>query len=774
MLVGFLRSNRTFEHEAMSVASLKYRDAAPAAATDGGGAVALLPQLTALSVMRLAATPSSQPAPGGQTLHYTAVDGIAEVNIGSSRAAFLLRVGDAPFAVSGHHSIRAFGDEPATVCCAVMVTGGSSSSSNNRGALVAAAGDADDGAAEDERRAGQRHYVHAVRDNLLQTLAFDNDTVRLTVIALHAVRPTEHRARHELLRREAEEREAACRAGLAAEEALCFGALLARKQQAMMVPWCSGGCRYCCMARPRWATHVREVGEQLDDFAGGAEARARRTIAECEQLVFASYLAALSVKTQRDAAHVLQQQLLETEEALRRDRLFDDETAAWERYVRVRWAALMAGVEAAGAAFAVREKHLSILRIQDSLGLRERKSHRKELLVVTGEEGIKRRQLVALEEQQSALTYIKFLEFFAAEKVAAVEAQNEALVLERDELFEWRRTREVDDEEAVRQKERDGQNALEAELKEIRRLKKSGAEKSPPPPVCQKCGLPPIKDLFSHRLNECSQRPVQCARCDRVMTSAEHDEHKDICPSRVVECATCANHYKASYAEGQHHQMCLSVKSAKQLVTTELKPMYPFDFWRPSPPPEGAADGDGENGAQPPQLLEVPPLDTAAGVAICRGADTLAMEAAFGGTAFPELVEAFARERRRVITHLNGVAIMSEEACAATVDEFGVGEMVDVTFLPLPLTPAEQQEADSAKALEDAKRLLSPQNKRGKRRTSAVAIVLGDDAPPDPNVLSVQIVTKAPFSEFKALLMIVHEDESQYVKPAVTKKAKKK
>lgn len=668
-------------------------------------------------------TPNAEEIHSEDTFMYSVEAGSVELHSdceGTEPAVFLT---DARFTVRGPHRIQSV-TAMASVCR--LQTSDSAASnvptvhfhSSLRTLSAKESKHSSSGDDVETRNSRHRAYIAQCREQLHRNLVRTPSTLQRIEIRLEALPVEEAQQRLEILALEYNESFYLFLRGIEEIESQDFRRILGERHKNTLVPWCTEGCRYCCMARQDWEAHIRITYKAMRSWFAEMEQRDRRTIEECGASIFSQFNSALGLDTLRDEAHIMQRRLLQERESGQRCTTITEEGLAWERDVLLPWESVMKSVRDFDEKMALREKHLQVLRIQDSLGLQERRVLRQQIVLTVEEERMARRQLAALEEVRRGQFFVKVGDVVTAAKIQSVQEEMRQLLVQRDELLEFQEQKIREEELSIVEKTRQAQNELVEEFKEIRKLKKAGAEKNPPAPICPKCGQPPIKDLFAHRLSECPERPTQCTKCEAVMKFATFEDHKQVCPSRVVQCTACSNHYKSQYLDEAHGPNCLRIQHARQLVNHTLKPVVPF-----TPLADSDAVDDVAGVAVTIPLISLTPLCLSQFQANtpsrpCTRSDDLGSEDSISTNRDSQ------KELTRRITQLDDAVITSFEDMARYLETKKVGDTVEVNC--------------------------------------------SDSMP-----LKVTVGTTIPLSEFRALLLMVHEDEAQFCKPEPKKKAKK-
>ena len=587
-----------------------------------------------------------------------------------------------------------------------------------------------------------RLYVRAVREELTRCTALEaHDAAEQQrvqsglLLNNHEIITDEVIARALLQREEAVDvAVSVLRAAIFGEEASGFGDVVTARRSEALVPWCTNGCRYCCMSRLNWTAHVTTVYRSVWGAAWSTEARNREEIE-------ASEATARSTLSQRWDLVVFQSRLKSEEralfshrEALAREQAIKACHSARETEIDKPWAAILSGVRMAADTQALREKSAATLRLQDTLGLEARRMVRQYVALATEDERATRAQLVATEEVRRGQLLVRIGDVTLNEKLSKMRDELDAVVQERDELLNARDVAMAEATEAAAQKVRDEQRALETEFAELKRMKKQGgADKSAPAAFnCPKCGLPPIKDFLTHRLAECTERPVQCPKCDRIMKAAALDLHRtSTCPCRVVECPRCHNHYKAVYLEQRHSTGgCLSVAHARTCLTG-LKPT-------------------GLMGVDFEMRMETSTLDTPPGAGALFAFIQPVDSATHGAPKLPAGVSA---STWRAVESVDGQPVLSVRDVDDIVARLDIGQQIMVKLKQA-----------------DVPALDATGSKKARKSAAPAPVVVSDEA--DPNTVVATVGTSLPLSEYSGLVAIVREDEAQYCAPQPTKGAK--
>ena len=450
-----------------------------------------------------------------------------------------------------------------------------------RGLPMAAVEQRLDAAELEAARHEQRSYVRTVKDLLRVNMLKDQDSLRVLARTLDALPTVESALRYPLESSELYLREEAQRDFLAAAEDIVRRDIAAAKQRDVLLPWCNMGCLGCCMRRTDWDTHIRVTFESIVGLLEGFEALGREEI-EATHIDIIDVLRTVVFDT--DAArlrlHVEQCDMFVKDHEIGRHRIEVEEYAERVETIHNQWALLRAAREFTQAKVQLREKSAEVLRVQDTIGLREGRLSRKELLLTIEQEAAARKGIRDLEAVVRQQMTNKFHEFFAIERVARYQIELSQLTAQRDSLLAYHAEKEEEERLRASELERRRATELEEELREIRRLKK--IKGAPPPPICPRCGETPSSNMHHHRLEECPERPVQCSKCNIIITYREEEDHKATCPARLVQCPQCSNFYEASYGlSEQHLNICLNAKEARRMLKEELRPVWPLDIVNP-------------------------------------------------------------------------------------------------------------------------------------------------------------------------------------------------
>ena len=427
----------------------------------------------------------------------------------------------------------------------------------------------------DACRAKQHEYC-ALTKQLLQE-AVEADVALEAVEQVQQIGSLESQQRFVIAETELLAGEQAFRGLLTEAECHGFQCIQDVRWKESLVPWCQFSCKYCCMRRLDWESHVAEqydvisfgtmcpLEEEGRSFLVAAEEYVRRALCDSFFVLDAFLKAQTHERMAFEAEFLASSCTLEKVESADRSSI-RREVVDYTTSLRVK-----------GEAVLLQEKHLAVLRIQDSLGLQERRTNRQMLQLVVEEEDVERKRLAGTEDVRRGEFGVRFSAALNAATANEWKTEMKELLNEREELRSFRENtlKKIEDDKVAA--ERSVQAELEAELREIKKMKKAGPPKNPPLPTCPKCGQTPAKDMFTHRTAECPSRPVQCLKCERILLASQQDAHKSTCPSRIVQCPSCQNYYKASFLEGTHSAACQRIVQARAQLQAE-RPIFPADF----------------------------------------------------------------------------------------------------------------------------------------------------------------------------------------------------
>ncbi|CUG19183.1 Hypothetical protein, putative [Bodo saltans] len=353
----------------------------------------------------------------------------------------------------------------------------------------------------------------------------------------------------------------------ALEEAACFHEICAQRKDEAFMPWCSQGCRYCCTHRLLWADHATQLWMSLRIDLQQQETVVRRSL----EAGLLHELNGLHNYFQANArAHDLllaHQSTLEAEwqhvttiVKLNEDRCFQTELMEVKDRMLSEWKA-----ECNRIALVNRERDAD--RQAESAAVSFGRAAAQTSFCMREHEVERRRTLVQRELNER-------IDLRARMEAQGTLISQQLWRVANDDTFEELKSLrqfKMDVEAAQRKAEEDRVAAIRAEwakeLQEIKKLKKSGPPKGQQAlPSCGRCGQPPAKDEFTHRIQECVERPVACPKCTEVMPFSRLEAHKSVCSQRIVQCGSCLHYYKASYLEGAHKVYCAALPEMSRLL----------------------------------------------------------------------------------------------------------------------------------------------------------------------------------------------------------------
>jgi hypothetical protein len=617
----------------------------------------------------------------------------------------------------------------------------------------------------DERK-GQRDYVRGIKDMLRTNMMRDSADFLRAARSLEKLPELEATRRVQHLHDEAALREALQRSGFTEAEMLERVVVHRAMRQERLVPWCTNACMTCCMTKQNWAAHIREVTERLVAFVEDMEQRCRAEIISAHEDLVSSYRSLnFSLDADHERLHGRERWLFEEEELVARQTVQAEAEAAWMSFVELPWEATIAKVKATVAALQLREKSVEVLRVKDSLDLRERRAHRKDVLLLVEQEVTGRRGITTLEEVLHHQLMNKFTEYFSAEQVARCTLEIAQLKAQREELLDFQRDRLADDEQKATDAARKEQRELEEEYKEIKRLKK--LKGAPPLPNCLRCEAP-MQNPQQHRLDECPGRPAMCTKCELIMRFDNVEEHKLRCPARVIQCVQCARWYQAAYLEGAHLDVCLNVKEARRMITEELQPRWPFAVL-------AAVDGEIKG-----VLIR---FDSSAVAATTT--DSLAS----GNNASSKSAFNLSANTEYVLQQVDDTCVDSIKALTEMLSHLSIGERCKIQLVSTatpspalgqltamgsrPVSATSQRRISFAAFAQDAADAL-PQvdvascanSSVGSTSPSPTSPRSGGLPPPGmPFTKEVKVQTSIPLAEYRALALMTAEDDGKLCKP---------
>ena len=430
------------------------------------------------------------------------------------------------------------------------------------------------------RRGDQQRYTQAIRDELSAIIKHRGEIVHDWVLErLLLLQRDERRARrgggggggkgivssNNNGGAEGEEqtaRETLFRYLIDGEEAAERAALARARRAERLVPWCNNGCAYCCMSRPNWAAHVRQTTAFNAAVLTDAETRARAALEATQTARFAAMTCARGVTEQQLRLVAGQSEALRAEEFCTRGEIAvlwlhgHSALLAIHAEKKMQW-------DSKAYAADLRNKQVEVHREHERLHVAHIRAARQSALMCTADEASRREGIDSLETVKFHDLLNKFKYRFNEIKAEEWRREVKTALLERDALLKFKEETIRERAEALEEAQRKQKLELEREFRELRKLRKAGAQQQDVMPPCHRCQQVPAKDLSSHRLNECPERPTQCVKCETIMPMSAADGHKETCPARVLQCAHCSNFFKAAYLEEVHTQSrCAAVRDA--------------------------------------------------------------------------------------------------------------------------------------------------------------------------------------------------------------------
>jgi hypothetical protein len=377
---------------------------------------------------------------------------------------------------------------------------------------------------------------------------------------------------------------------IALQEGAYFREICSQRKEEAFAPWCSQGCRYCCTHRLLWADHSTQLWVGLNRHLQQQESVTRNSLESGllhEMNGLYNYFQANARAHDLLAAH---QTTMEAEWrhvatiiTLNEERCFRTELMDVKDRLLADWKAECYRTE-------LENRERGADRQAESATVSFHRAMRQTSFCMREHETEQRRGLLQRELNERV------------DLRARMETQGSSILqqqwrVENSDVFdELRRLRQfkADAETAQRRAEEDRVAAIRAEwakeLQEIKRLKKQGPPKGQQVlPPCARCGQPPAKDEFTHRVQECIERPVSCPKCTEVMPFSRLEGHKSLCPQRIVQCSSCLHFYKAAYLEGPHRVYCAALPEMARLMKSTGVPMStsgerPLWRWLPTLP----------------------------------------------------------------------------------------------------------------------------------------------------------------------------------------------